>query len=359
MDTYELNKLLADDDFSMIYRGNFNDEMTYELMELQSSGINDKKSIRKRLSYLVAECFQNVIRHSDASDKNNAGSHEPILITRKLKGNHFITSINIIDNSDIEILKGHLNTLTNLGDEKIEEAFYQALNKNEMSEKGGAGLGLIEMARKTKNPLQHAFYKQNDNESLFVLQLKITSPDEAPIELSIESSMRLYQEMITRNVVLLRKGNFTQDSLMPIFNLFEANLQVNDEELTIRRKGLYILIEMLQNIARHGLSTNDENEGIFVLATNNDGHYLIETGNAVDEVHGIGLKNDLSELESFDKIQLNKRYKQQLMSENPKAGEGAGIGIIEMFRNCDGNVQFNFEPLRKNVLFFSIKVLLN
>ena len=53
MDTFELNRLLAEDDFSMIYRGEFNDEMTYELMEIQNSGISDKKAIRKRLSYLV------------------------------------------------------------------------------------------------------------------------------------------------------------------------------------------------------------------------------------------------------------------------------------------------------------------
>ena len=356
MDSFDLDRLLKEDDFSMIYRGEFNDEMTYELMELQNSGINDKKWVRKRLSYLVAECFQNVIRHAD-TEKND--KPDPILITRKKKGNHFITSINLIENSEIGKLNDMLSSLNKLDDENIDDAFHEALEKNQMSEKGGAGLGLIEMARKTKNPLQHAFIEHSDTESLFVLQLKMTSPDQAPIELSIEESMGIYNEIVSRKIVLLRKGNFTQDSLMPVFNLFEANLAYNDEELKIRKKGLYILIEMLQNIARHGKTTGDTHEGIFILSVDDNEDYSIETGNSVDKIHGVSLEKDLTELSGLDKIQLNKRYKHQLMSENPQAGEGAGIGIIEMFRNCSGNVQFNFESLSEEVLFFSIKVLLN
>ena len=356
MDSFELDLILKEDDFSMIYRGEFNDEMTYELMELLNSGINDKKWVRKRLSYLVAECFQNVIRHADTE---NSDKPDPILITRKKKGNHFITSINLVENSEIEKLNEMLSALNKLDDSNIDEAFHEALQKNQMSEKGGAGLGLIEMARKTKNPLQHEFLPYSDDESIFVLQLKMTSPDQEPITMSIQESMDVYNEIISRNIVLLRKGNFTQESLMPVFNLFEANLAYNDEDLKIRKKGLYILIEMLQNIARHGKTTGEEHEGIFILSIDNNEKYSIETGNSVDREHGVSLERDLTELAGFDKIQLNKRYKHQLMSENPQAGEGAGIGIIEMFRNCDGNVQFNFESLPNDALFFSIKVLLN
>ncbi|MCH2232771.1 MAG: SiaB family protein kinase [Crocinitomicaceae bacterium] len=356
MDSFELDLILKEDDFSMIYRGEFNDEMTYELMELLNSGINDKKWVRKRLSYLVAECFQNVIRHADTE---NSDKPDPILITRKKKGNHFITSINLVENSEIEKLNEMLSALNKLDDSNIDEAFHEALQKNQMSEKGGAGLGLIEMARKTKNPLQHEFLPYSDDESIFVLQLKMTSPDQEPITMSIQESMDVYNEIISRNIVLLRKGNFKQESLMPVFNLFEANLAYNDEDLKIRKKGLYILIEMLQNIARHGKTTGEEHEGIFILSIDNNEKYSIETGNSVDREHGVSLERDLTELAGFDKIQLNKRYKHQLMSENPQAGEGAGIGIIEMFRNCDGNVQFNFESLPNDALFFSIKVLLN
>ena len=136
MDSFELDLILKEDDFSMIYRGEFNDEMTYELMELLNSGINDKKWVRKRLSYLVAECFQNVIRHADTE---NSDKPDPILITRKKKGNHFITSINLVENSEIEkneIENKYLNLkeeyskikmkLEQVSQKKIEEFLWSA-----------------------------------------------------------------------------------------------------------------------------------------------------------------------------------------------------------------------------------------
>lgn len=51
--------------FVLCYMGEFDDELTSILMEVSESCKTDRKSTKKKVSYLIAECFQNIVRHSD------------------------------------------------------------------------------------------------------------------------------------------------------------------------------------------------------------------------------------------------------------------------------------------------------
>ena len=47
------------------------------------------------------------------------------------------------------------------------------LNHQKLSAKGGGGLGLLDMARKTGNKLEYAFYDHDSDFSFFNLDVKI------------------------------------------------------------------------------------------------------------------------------------------------------------------------------------------
>lgn len=354
----QMNRLLALDKFTMIYRGEFNDDLTFELMEIQSMGSGEKKSIRKRLSYLVAECFQNIIRHGVNEDEKEALANSPILISRNIEKQHFITTINTIVNDQIEPLKTMLDNLSELNHEEIEATFYKALDSNQISDKGGAGIGLIDMARKTQNKLEYRFEELNDSTSLFYLQLWLNAENSESANLPLSNSQHLYHLMDEKNVVLLRKGDFSEESILPIFNLFEANLKLSDKDLRIQKNSLYILIEMLQNINRHAYEIDGKHEGIFLVTLNDDGHYTLETGNLITSEKASNLERDLSELSQLDKIQLNKKYRDQLMSDEDSTN-GAGIGLIEMFRNCEGKINYSFNKISEDLVYFGFGATLS
>ena len=70
---YEMTKSIDEDYIEYVYRGNFSDQITSNILKLtEAKFINDEDafSSRKRISYLLIESLQNVIRHHDTADND-------------------------------------------------------------------------------------------------------------------------------------------------------------------------------------------------------------------------------------------------------------------------------------------------
>jgi hypothetical protein len=85
-----------------------------------------------------------------------------------------ITSGNVIYNDRIESVRSKLEQINSLDKEGLKDLYKNTLSSTELSEKGGAGLGFIDMARKSGQKLEYDFYKMNDQISFFALQSKIS-----------------------------------------------------------------------------------------------------------------------------------------------------------------------------------------
>jgi len=53
--------------------------------------------------------------------------------------------------------------------------YKKQLREGKISGKGGAGLGLIDITRKTGNPLDYMFFPADDKNKYFVLKVKVDS----------------------------------------------------------------------------------------------------------------------------------------------------------------------------------------
>ena len=73
-------------------------------------------------------------------------------------------------NQSINDLKIKLEEINNLETKEIRNVYRQMLSSAEFSTKGGAGLGLIEMAKKTGNKLDYDFVPLDDE--LFIFYFK-------------------------------------------------------------------------------------------------------------------------------------------------------------------------------------------
>lgn len=357
MTAYQFYSLLKDDSFSLMYMGEFDDDLTSTLMRIQETSSDEGRGVKKRVSYLIAECFQNIIRHSDVDTEDHVDLMSKMFLMRNKKGTHYLATTNPIENENIEMLRMSLDKLKKLSAEEIKAIYLNALGSNSLSEKGGGGLGLIEMARKTKNPPLYQFERLNDNFSNFFLHLVLKGELSEGPTVGVQETVDLYTELVKDNVILLRKGDFSQESILPLFKLFESNLQLKKEDLVFKKKSLYILIELLQNMNRHALEIDDSKEGIFMIALEN-GVYTMDTGNFILKENAIILKSHLDSLQGLDNDELAKRYKNKLMDNSIHEDQGAGIGIIEMFRQSDGEIIYNFTDVDERLSFFSLSATL-
>ena len=83
----------------------------------------------------------------------------------------------MIDISEVEMLREKLNQLNDIEKDKLKALCLEVLNNEELSAKGGAGLGLIQLARKAGQPISYDFADLNEQLANFYLSLKLTNND--------------------------------------------------------------------------------------------------------------------------------------------------------------------------------------
>ncbi|MCG8409785.1 MAG: SiaB family protein kinase [Bacteroidales bacterium] len=135
------------------------------------------KIIRKRIYTLSVECLENIYKHSDLNTKKDSLTlnYPPRFIIEKITDDYIIHIGNIILNSNINTVLAKIETLNKLNQDEINELYKNSLSDGKISSKGGAGLGLIVMAKTTGQKIKYDFEKINDKFSYFAMQLVVKS----------------------------------------------------------------------------------------------------------------------------------------------------------------------------------------
>lgn len=160
------------------HKGNVDIAVVDRILHQLKSYLNNKlsdKIIRKRVYTLSVECLENIVRHSDLNEKDHVlvVNYPPRFIIEKISETFVIHTGNIILNSNIENVVGKIEKLNNLEQADINTLYKESLSIAEISEKGGAGLGLIVMAKTTKHKIKYDFEKINGKYSYFAMQLNL------------------------------------------------------------------------------------------------------------------------------------------------------------------------------------------
>jgi hypothetical protein len=356
-------KKFKDDHFSLAYMGEFDDDLTEALMRINETSIEEPQKLKKRLSYLIAECFQNIIRHADKPEIINRTNNKPnIFLLRNVGRAHYIASTNLISNRKMAELESKLKSINTLSAENLKDVYIGALANNEISEKGGGGLGLIEMARRSGFPLEFAFEFVNYFFSIFYIQVRFASlnPEGSDVSgpdkiIPIDETKSLYSLMLSQNIVMVRKGDFSQGSILPLIDLMEGNLKLKSNFSGSKKKMMYLFVELLQNISKHGGLVNGLHEGIFVIAQK-DKNYVLTAGNYIDAKNVEPLREKLKNVTDLDKNELMEAYKNSLLKKESGENGNAGIGLIEMAKFSSEKIKYNFVPVDESLSFFSISV---
>ena len=131
------------------------------------------KMMRKRVYSLSVECLDNILKHSDINEEEHELliNYPPRFIVEKIAENFLIHTGNIVLNKNRDKIIPRLDKLNDLTIEEINNLYKKSLANAEISAKGGAGLGLIVMAKTTKQKIRYDFEKINDKYSYFAMQL--------------------------------------------------------------------------------------------------------------------------------------------------------------------------------------------
>ena len=136
----KFKKELRDDLVSLYYAGVFNDSFTDLMIQLTQHEEHD--AVRNNLSYLMVEVFQNIVRYKKEEKKNYE-----IFGLRSIEENLHIFSSNVIDTTSYSLLADKLKNINEKDPKDLKKLYLEILKSGMFGEKGGAGLGLLQMAR--------------------------------------------------------------------------------------------------------------------------------------------------------------------------------------------------------------------
>lgn len=159
----------------LFYEGVFDQEIVKSVISMTEKKLIDdniEEQLRKKVFNILVEGLQNICKHQL---KNDETTNNPFLIISKHRDHFNIITGNPVPNCNLSLISSRIEFVNSLDKEQLKEHYKKARLGSVISAVGGAGLGFIDMARKSGNKLEYRFYPINGENSFFVLNNKITN----------------------------------------------------------------------------------------------------------------------------------------------------------------------------------------
>jgi Family of unknown function (DUF6272) len=164
-----LSKKMRKEHFILSYRGHVSHEIIKSLLSLTEKKLELDGTIvstKKKVFNVMVECLQNISHHSEGDLSNKDG----LFMIGKTETQYIISSGNLISNSKIEDLTNKLTTVNKMNKEELSELYKKMIVENRITDRGNAGLGIIDMAKKSGGKLDYTFVTISDKQSYFTLK---------------------------------------------------------------------------------------------------------------------------------------------------------------------------------------------
>lgn len=170
---YEIYRKMKKNQVNLAYEGEITHQITKAFTSLTETNMaleDDINNVQKKVFHVMVECLQNVSKHADTRENVVAGKDgRGLFLVSKGEEEYNVTTGNIIKNEKIPGLQKMLENINSLDKEGLKKIYKQQIREGRLSEKDGAGLGFIDIARKTGRKLIYSFLPIDDKDSFFVL----------------------------------------------------------------------------------------------------------------------------------------------------------------------------------------------
>lgn len=170
---------LINGDTLVYYKGNVDQGIIHQVLDkVEEKLIKDKEQskLRKKVYNVLVESLQNLYHHVDRvpegfEDQNS--EKYGMLAIKKVDGGYKIITGNFIQSDNVKKLEEKIKRINRSSHEEITELYKFILNHQRISSKGGGGLGLVDIVRKTGNKLDYSFKEYDDKCSVFYLNIMV------------------------------------------------------------------------------------------------------------------------------------------------------------------------------------------
>lgn len=174
---YDFYAKMKRNNINLAYEGEITHSITKAFTSLAETNMareEDASSVQKKVFHVMVECLQNISKHSESTPNESAKDGRGIFMVSKAATEYNVTTGNIIKNENVEKLRTILENINKQDKDGLNKLYKQQMREGRISSRGGAGLGFIDIARKTGQKLLYSFLSIDSVNSFFVLTSTIS-----------------------------------------------------------------------------------------------------------------------------------------------------------------------------------------
>lgn len=175
----DLQKFLQSYGILISFSGRFSQEIIEELGDAVKKYL-ETEAISQNDTFNVFSVFieqtQNIKNYSARKSGSALGeriANSGIVAIGKSATGYFVSSGNLIDSRDASPLAAKIEVLIVQDKAGLRKLYKEQMKKDVPPGGDGAGLGLIDIARKASQPLQYSMIRVDDEVSFFTLQVQV------------------------------------------------------------------------------------------------------------------------------------------------------------------------------------------
>lgn len=160
----------------MTFKGAISQELLVELGALVRNQLRHDDKIQRIFAVFV-EMAQNILHYSAEKDLLQPVGKEVgvgVIVISEQDDMYSISSGNAVKKADAERLEAQCRYLNGLSKEELKKLYQERRRQAPPEGSKGAGLGLIDMARKSDKPFEYSLQPLNDETSFFILNISIS-----------------------------------------------------------------------------------------------------------------------------------------------------------------------------------------
>lgn len=175
----EYYQKLSQGDVLLAYKGSITSELINEVLEAveeKLEKVNESGKTRKKIYNVLVESMQNLFHHIEETHEGIVEDLEPkfgVLVVERDREEYKVITGNFINNKKIKFLQEKIDKINSMSKDELKDMYKFILNHQKISAKGGGGLGLVDIARKTGKDIRYEFFPYNDDYSFFNLIIEV------------------------------------------------------------------------------------------------------------------------------------------------------------------------------------------
>ena len=180
LDLYTFYDSMEKSNILLSFKGEITSDLLTSILQIMESKLDnfeEKSKTKKKVYNVLVECLQNLYHHVDevSPEKNvEATTRSAIFMIGKDQEKYNILTGNFILTTNIPTLTKRLDKINSLSKDELKALYKEILNNDQFSNKGGGGLGLVDIARRTGQPLGYNFKDVEGDYSFFTMSIKIS-----------------------------------------------------------------------------------------------------------------------------------------------------------------------------------------